>query len=104
MKTIIETSDYLEAIKPFTNGHAFTAYIDPDDVKIGYGCYCLSHPTKPFHQLLLKKIEKNKDQPVSIDVFSNEDSHNEIRVEIMKYEKTKCKHCSGSVLFKKIEQ
>ena len=99
MITLIETSDYIEAITPFRNGHAFTIYIERDDVKIGYGCYCLSNVGNAFHRYLVNKIEMNKDKPISIRTLMNQDDYEVIRITIMEFTDTDCKKCSGTVLY-----
>ena len=102
MIQLVETSDYLKAITPFYNGHAFTAYIEEEDVSIGIGCYCLEHLGGTFHRLLIRSIENNNYKPISIKTFNNVDSYNEIRIAIIEFTGTECNHCSGSVLFKKL--
>jgi len=101
MITIIETKDYIEALTPFPNGCAFTAYVDRDDVRIGFGCYCLVNLKQGFKRMLITAINQSDNGRVSIKDFNNQDSYEEVRLAIIEYVDSACKHCGGTILFKK---
>ena len=101
MIQIIETSDYIKAFTPFLNGCAFRAYVESDDIKIGFGCYCLVNLKSGAEEVFVDALIANKDNPVSIKVFNNQDHFEIIKLEILKLNPS-CRHCEGSVLLKPI--
>ena len=99
MIQIIETSDYVNAVTSYHNGCSFKAYVEEDDVKIGYGCYCLVNLKTGAEKLFINAIEANKEHPVSIKQFNNQDHFREVQRAILMVNPF-CRHCEGSVLVK----
>ena len=104
MKIILEPKDFIEALTPFYNGCKFIAYVEKDDVKIGYGCYCLVNLLQGANKILSDRIRYSKEgerSRFSIKEFcQSEDDYQEARQSIITMIDSKCTHCDGTVLFK----
>ena len=107
MKIILEPKDFVEALTPFHNGCAFIAYVEKDDVKIGYGCYCLVNLVTGANRILSDRIRYSKEgesSRFSIKEFcQSEDDYYNARQAIITMNECKCSHCDGTVLFKEVK-
>ena len=104
MKIIIEPNDFVEALTPFYNGCSYIAYIEEDDVFIGFGCYCLVNLQTGAKAIFRDKIYNNKiAKRFSIkELCETNSDYYKAREAILKMKDCKCSHCDGTVLFKRM--